>query len=37
LRNPAASSVVEGNVNALVILLLLIIMAALATYWPTSD
>jgi len=23
--------------NALVILLLLIIMAALATYWPTSD
>jgi len=24
-------------VNALVILLLLIIMAALATYWPTSD
>jgi len=24
-------------VNALVILLLLVVMAALATYWPTSD
>jgi len=37
LRNPAGASVVERDVNALVILLLLIIMAALATYWPTSD
>jgi hypothetical protein len=37
LRNPTAPSVVEGDVNALVILLLLIIVAALATYWPTSD
>jgi hypothetical protein len=28
---------VERDVNTLVILLLLVVMAALATYWPTSD
>jgi hypothetical protein len=28
---------VELDVNILVILLLLIVMAALATFWPTSD
>jgi hypothetical protein len=28
---------VEGDVTALLIVLLLIVMAALATYWPTSD
>jgi hypothetical protein len=28
---------VEGDVNALVIVLILVVIAALATYWPTSD
>jgi hypothetical protein len=30
-------SLVEADVNILVIVLLLVVMAALATYWPTSD
>jgi hypothetical protein len=30
-------SLVEADMNTLVILLLLVVMAALATYWPTSD
>ena len=36
LRNLSGPSFVLRTVNTLVILLLLIVMAALATYWPTS-
>jgi hypothetical protein len=28
---------VEVDMNALVIVLILVVIAALATYWPTSD
>jgi hypothetical protein len=36
-RNSSGRSFVLRTVNTLVILLLLIVIAALATYWPTSD
>jgi hypothetical protein len=30
-------SVVHRDVDAIVIVLILVVMVALATYWPTSD
>ena len=36
-RNVPVPPLVEVDVNTLVILLVLVVMAALATYWPTSD
>jgi hypothetical protein len=37
VRNRGEEYVVLRDMNVVVILLLLVVMAALATYWPTSD
>jgi hypothetical protein len=37
LRNLFGASTVDRTMNTIVILLLLVVMLALATFWPTSD
>ena len=37
VRNRSGASFVSNSMNRIVILLLLVVMLAVASYWPTSD